>query len=329
MANSDDLIVGPAFPETGSPPGPFTPGDSRREPPPPPIPRKKPLVALSGFLAAGPGLLWLTGLLAIPCLSLVAMALATRGRYGEVVWSFSLSSLKRLVGFSLFGWSPDIFAILGRSLLVAGATTLLCVLVAYPLTFHVASRRPSVRVFWLALIVVPFWTNVVVRTYGWLLILGPQMPPAKIAAFLGLIPEGSPLYPSTFAVYLGMTTTFLPFMALPLYASVERLDKNVVEAAKDLYANWFLVFWKVTLPQTMPGLSVGIIMTFVPAMAIFVVTDILGGAKDMLIGNLIQQQFGQARDWPFGAALSLALMFLTLLSLAFRGLKTPGQKDAF
>jgi spermidine/putrescine transport system permease protein len=267
--------------------------------------------------------------MAIPCLSLVAMALATRGQYGEVVWSFSPESLKRLAGFGLFGWSPDILKILGRSLTVAAVTTLLCVAISYPLTFHMATRRPSVRVFWLILIVVPFWTNVVVRTYGWLLILGPQMPPAKFAAFLGLIPPGSALYPGTLAVYLGMTTTFLPFMALPLYSSVERLDWDVVEAARDLYANSFLVFWKVVLPQTRPGLSVGIVMTFVPAMAMFVVTDILGGAKNMLIGNLIQQQFGQARDWPFGAALSLALMFLTLLSLAFRRGHRPGQKDQF
>jgi spermidine/putrescine transport system permease protein len=241
-----------------------------------------------------------------------------------VVWSFSLDNLERLVGFGLFGWSPDILLILGRSLWVAFVTTLLCVLIAYPLTFHMATRRPSIRVFWLILVVVPFWTNVVVRTYGWLLILGPQAPLAKLAAFLGLIPVGGALYPGTFAVYLGMTTTFLPFMALPLYASVERLDWEMLEAARDLYASSFLVFARVILPQTRPGLAVGIIMTFVPAMAMFVVTDILGGAKNMLIGNLLQQQFGQARDWPFGAALSLALMFLTLLSLAFRQTDNPG-----
>ncbi|MDR1577269.1 MAG: ABC transporter permease [Deltaproteobacteria bacterium] len=294
-----------------------------------PTPIKKRSTSLSGYLAVGPGLLWLTILLAIPCLSLVAMALASRGQYGEVVWSFSLENLRRLIGFGLFGWSPDLFYILLRSLLLATITTLLCVLIAYPLTFHMASRRPSIRVFWLILVIVPFWTNVVVRSYGWLLILGPQLPPARLAAFLGFIPPGSALYPGTLAVYLGMVTTFLPFMALPLYASVERLDREILEAARDLYANPFLVFWRVTLPQTTPGLSVGIIMTFVPAMAMFVVTDILGGAKYMFIGNLIQQQFSQARDWPFGAALSLGLMILTLLSLGFRRLKAPGQKDPF
>ncbi|MDR2142711.1 MAG: ABC transporter permease [Deltaproteobacteria bacterium] len=283
---------------------------------------------LGSLLLAGPGLLWLTLLMAIPCLSLVAMALATRGQYGEVSWTFTLDNLKRLAGFGLFGWTPDLGLILLRSLLVAAITTLLCVALAYPLTFHIASRRPSVRVFWLILIIVPFWTNVVVRAYGWLLILAPQMPPARLAAYLGLIPEGAALYPGSLAVYLGMTTTFLPFMALPLYASVERLDPAIIEAARDLYANSLLIFWKVALPQTRPGLTVGVIMTFVPAMAMFVVTDILGGAKNMLIGNLIQQQFSQARDWPFGATLSLALMFLTLLSLTFWRLRNPDKRES-
>ncbi|MDR1084554.1 MAG: ABC transporter permease [Deltaproteobacteria bacterium] len=293
---------------------------------PPKIPKRKNTVTIAGILTAGPGLLWLTIFLAVPCLSLVAMALATRGQYGDVVWTFSTENLKRLAGFGLFGWSSDLIFILLRSLVIALVTTILCVSISYPLTFHMATRSKSVRVFWLILIVVPFWTNVVVRTYGWLLVLSPQMPPAKLLAFLGFLPPETALYPGTLAVYLGMVTTFLPFMALPLYASVERLDWSILEAARDLYANGYLIFKKIILPQTMPGLTVGLIVTFVPAMAMFVVTDILGGAKYMLIGNLIQQQFSQARDWPFGAALSLALMLLTLVSLTFRKLKSPDQK---
>jgi spermidine/putrescine transport system permease protein len=271
---------------------------------------------LKGMALAGPPLLWLFFLLALPCLSFFLLALAQRGQYGQVVWDFSTSNLERLIGFGLFGWSADYLLILWRSLLVAFVTTVVCVILAYPLTFHVATRPPKTRVFWLTLIIIPFWTNVVVRTYAWLLVLGPQLPPAKLAAWIGLIEPGTALYPSSLAVYLGMVTTFLPFMALPLYASVERLNWDLLEAAKDLYASRWQVFRQAILPQTWPGLSVGIIVTFVPAMAMFVVTDILGGAKYMLIGNLIQQQFSQARDWPFGAALSLALMILTLISLS-------------
>jgi spermidine/putrescine transport system permease protein len=233
-----------------------------------------------------------------------------------VVWTFSTGNLVRLAGYNLFGWSPDFLRILLRSLAVALATTAACVLLAYPLTFHVATRPHKSRVFWLILIIIPFWTNVVVRTYAWLLILGPDMPPAKLAATLGLVAHGAPLYPGQLAVFLGMVSTFLPFMALPLYASVERINWDLLEAARDLYASRWQVFVKAVLPQTRPGLSVGVIMTLVPAMAMFVVADILGGAKYMLVGNLIQQQFTQARDWPFGAALSLGLMALTLLSLA-------------
>jgi spermidine/putrescine transport system permease protein len=141
------------------------------------------------------------------------------------------------------------------------------------------------------------------------------MPIARLAALLGVIPDGAPLYPKAFAVYLGMVSMFLPFVTLPLYASVERLDWTLVEAAQDLHASPVRVFTQAVLPQTMPGLSVGIILTFIPAMGMFVVPDLLGGAKYMLVGNLIQQQFGPSRDWPFGAAVSMGLMLLTMIGL--------------
>ena len=280
-------------------------------------PRK---LRIRGLTFSLPPLLWLTALLALPCLSLVALSLAARGQYGQVVWDFSFDNLKRLLGYGLFGWSPDYLWILLRSVWVAFVTTAACVMLAYPLTFFVATRPRKSRVFWLALIIIPFWTNVVVRTYAWLLVLGPNLPPANLAAYMGLIKPGAPLFPGQLAVFLGMISTFLPFMALPLYASVERLDWDLLDAANDLYASRWKIFRFAILPQTKPGLSVGIIVTFVPAMAMFVVSDILGGAKYMLIGNLIQQQFTQARDWPFGAALSLALMLMTLGGLAiFKG----------
>lgn len=272
---------------------------------------------LKGLAYLSPGLGWLLVFLTIPILGLVALSFAMKGDFGDIRWVFTLENYKRLLGYNSFGWSPDYLIILGRSLWVAFLTTLFCVLLAYPLTFHIATRPPKTRVWWLLLVIVPFWTNVVVRTYAWLLILSPQLPPAQIAAWLGLVAPGSPLYPSALAVTVGMVATFLPFMALPLYASVERLNWELLEAARDLYASRWQVFTQAILPQTMPGLTVGIIVTFIPSMAMFVVTDILGVGKQMLIGNLIQQQFGHARDWPFGAALCLALMFLTMISLYF------------
>ncbi len=268
-----------------------------------------------GLALLGPSLVWLLMFLALPATGLVLLSLAQRGDFGDIHWVWNLDNYRRLLGYGLFGWTPDHLLILGRSLWVGLVTTLLCVALAYPLTFFIATRSPKMRTWLLFLLVVPFWTNVVVRTYAWLLILSPQLLPAKLAAFLGFIPEGTPLFPGALATFLGMVSTFLPFMALPLYSSVERLNWELLEAARDLYASRWAVFTQAILPQTSPGLTVGVIVTFIPAMAMFVVTDLLGGSKYMLIGNLIQNQFGQSRDWPFGAALCLALMMLTMIGL--------------
>ncbi|HLO27085.1 MAG TPA: ABC transporter permease [Geobacteraceae bacterium] len=265
------------------------------------------------FLSSG--MLWLAIFLIVPTIVFMALSFADRGEYGEIIWKFTVDNYQRLMGYSVFGWTPDYLYILWRSVVVAGITTGISVLLAYPLSFFIASRPPRSRYLWLTLVIVPFWTNMVIRAYAWFLILAPELPFAKVAAFLGLVPSGSALYPSPIAVYLGMVSMFLPFVTLPLYSSVERLDWSLVEAAQDLYSSRTRVFFKAILPQTMPGLSVGVVLTFVPAMGTFIVPDLLGGAKYMLVGNLIQQQFGASRDWPFGAAVSMALMVLTMISL--------------
>lgn len=265
------------------------------------------------FLSSG--MAWLVLFLVIPSLVFAALSFADRGEYGEIIWKFTVENYQKLMGYSVFGWTPDYLYILWRSVVVAGLTTLISVLLSYPLSFFIASRPPRSRYLWLTMVIVPFWTNMVIRAYAWFLILAPELPFAKVAALLGLVPSGSALYPSPVAVYLGMVSMFLPFVTLPLYSSVERLDWSLVEAAQDLYSSRTRVFFKAILPQTMPGLSVGIVLTFVPAMGTFIVPDLLGGAKYMLVGNLIQQQFGASRDWPFGAAVSMALMALTMISL--------------
>jgi spermidine/putrescine transport system permease protein len=268
-----------------------------------------------GLRYLGSGILWLLLFLVLPGLVLVVVSFISRGTYGQLEWTFTVENYKRFLGFSLFGWTADYVIILLRSVWVAVMTTGISVLLSYPLAFFICARPEKKRYFWLTLVIVPFWTNMVIRTYAWFLILAPELPFAKLASFLGLIPPNSPLYPNAFAVYLGMVSMFLPFVALPLYSSVERLDWALVEAAQDLYASRVRVFMQAILPQTLPGLSVGVILTFVPAMGMFVVPDLLGGAKYMLVGNLIQQQFGASRDWPFGAAISMALMVLTMISL--------------
>jgi spermidine/putrescine transport system permease protein len=267
-----------------------------------------------GFFSVGMG--WIILFLALPCLSLFVVSFATRGDYGDIQWTFTLENMKRLAGYGFFGWSADNLLILWRSILVGGITTFLCVVLSYPLAFFLAARPDKTRTLWLTVLLIPFWTTLVIRTYAWLLALAPGMPIAAFCTRFGIIEQGDALYPSMFAVYLGMVSMFLPFTALPLYTAVEKLDWALVEAARDLYGKGWRVFRHAILPQTLPGLSVGITLTLVPAMGMFVIPDMLGGARYMLIGNLIQQQFGTSRDWPFGAALSLVLMILTLAALA-------------
>lgn len=280
-----------------------------------------------GLWFLSPGFLWIMLFLVVPSLLLIVVSFTTRGTYGEIEWVFTTDNFTRMAGFGIFGWSADYLMILWRSIWVAFWTTLICILISYPLCFHIANRPERSRYTWLTLLIIPFWTNLVIRAYSWLLVLAPQMPFAAFAARLGLIPDGSPLYPSALAVYLGMIGTFLPFVAMPLYSCVEKMDWALVEAANDLYASKWRVFIHAILPQTIPGLSVGITFTFVPAMGMFVVPDFLGGAKYMMVGNLIQQQFGTSRDWPFGAAISLCLIVLTLggLHLQSKYVKQQGE----
>ncbi|HOA74785.1 MAG TPA: ABC transporter permease [Phycisphaerae bacterium] len=259
---------------------------------------------------------WLTVFLLLPCLVLAALGFAQRGEYGQIIWQVSLGNFRRLAGFDTLSLSEHYYLIiLRRSFVVALVTTVLSIVLAYPLAFFVAARSPRTRYLWLALVIVPFCTNLVIRTYAWMLVLSKDMPPARLAAWLGLIPSDAGLYPGPGAVYIGMISSFLPFAVLPLYTSVERLDWSLVEAARDLYGNKLRVFSHAILPQTIPGLSVAIVLTFIPAMGVFLVPDLLGGGNYMLVGNLIQMQFGSSRDWPFGAAVSLVLMVLTLAGL--------------
>jgi spermidine/putrescine transport system permease protein len=268
-----------------------------------------------GLYFLGGGMVWLMMFLVLPGLVLIVVSFVSRGAYGQLEWNFTVENYERLAGFTLFGWTADYIVIVLRSVWVAFVTTAISVILSYPLAFFICARPERSRYLWLTMVIIPFWTNMVIRTYAWFLILAPELPPAKLASLLGLIPAGNPLYPNAFAVYLGMVSMFLPFVTLPLYSSVERLDWSLVEAAQDLYASRVRVFTQAILPQTLPGLSVGVILTFVPAMGMFVVPDLLGGAKYMLVGNLIQQQFGASRDWPFGAAISMGLMVLTMISL--------------
>lgn len=286
----------------------------------------RPRLLARGLAMLTPGALWMLALLVAPSLLLVALAFATRGGNGEIIFfetndagmhssALTLEHFRRF-GYDDFGWTPDVVLIFARTILLSVVTTGVCILVAYPAAFFIAARPPRWRYACLVAVVIPLCTNLVIRTYAWQLIFSTGSPLSRVAEWMGLIDAGEGLYPGVIAVYVGMVASSLPFAVLPLYASIERLDWSLVEAARDLGASPWRVFRHAILPQTRAGLTVACILTFVPAMGMFVVSDLLGGSKYMLIGNLIQHQFFAGRNFPYGAALSLTLVLLALAALA-------------
>jgi len=197
-------------------------------------------------------------------------------------------------------------------------TTTLCALAGFPLAFFIARLPARFKTAALTLVVIPFWTNLLIRTYSWQILLAPDGWLSRLAAALGLVAPQTPLYPSLFAVALGMLCDFLPFAVLPLYASMEKLDWSIVEAALDLGAGPRQALRHAVLPQVWPGLIAGSVLVFLPATGQFVIPDLLGGAKTVLLGNAIQQQFGASRDWPFGSAVATAALLLVLVGLWFQ-----------
>ena len=266
-------------------------------------------------MTSGPGIAWVTLFLLVPLLFIVAISFASRGTYGDVKWQFTLENFKRFMGYGAFGYDPLYPRILLRSLTMAAGTTLLCMLASLPLTFFIAGLPQRFKHIGLMLVVIPFWTNMLIRTYAWQIIFSGTGWLSRAAASLGLIQPGDALYPSAFAVFVVLTCDFLPVLALPLYASVEKIDWTLAEAASDLGANRWNVFRHALLPQIKPGLMAGSILVFIAATGQFAIPDLMGGAKTVLLGNAIQQQFGFSRDWPFGSAIACLAMGIVMVGL--------------
>jgi spermidine/putrescine transport system permease protein len=260
-------------------------------------------------------LLWLIILFIGPLLGILWVSFLSRGPYGELQFPLTLENYKRVAGFGLLGFDPLYPAILGRSLAIALATACLCVLCALPVAFYIAGLSPRGKTIGLTLLVIPFWTNLLVRTYAWQILLGPQGWITQAAVALHLVPPDTALYPSNVAVMICLVCDYLPFAALPIYASVERINWELAEAARDLGAGGWQTFRHGILPQIRPGLLAGAGLVFLPATGQFVIPDLLGGAKTVLLGNLLQQQFGASRDWPFGAAIATVSMAIVLAGL--------------
>ncbi|MDP9144784.1 MAG: ABC transporter permease [Actinomycetota bacterium] len=262
-----------------------------------------------GFLISLPAFIYLVLLFVIPLLLVFVYSFATRDATGlTVLEDWNLESYKRL-------FDPIVLEIFVRSLVLAVVTTVVCLLFSYPFAYYIATRSPGLRNFLLVLVMIPFWSNFLVRTYAWRVILGSEGPISQLSVALG--GEEIRLLFTNSAVLIGLVYGFLPFMVLPLYAALERMDWRLVEAARDLYADGFTAFRKVTLPLSMPGIVAGSILVFIPSLGAYVTPAILGGAKTTLLGDYIVSQFLAARNWPFGSALSFAVMFVMLLATIF------------
>ena len=252
-----------------------------------------------------PTRLWLALLLAAPLAVVCAYSALTRGAYGGVSLPWTAESYARI-------FDPLYAAILLRSLLMAAAATALCLLLGFPLALFI-SRARNRRGLYLFLVILPFWTSFLVRTYAWLFLLRDTGLVNTALLGLGLIREPLSLLYNNGAVLLGLVYGYLPFMILPLYATLERLDPALLEAAADLGAKPLSALLRVVIPLSGPGIRAGSILVFIPCVGAFLTPDLLGGGKTVMIGNLVQNQFTTARDWPFGSAVSLALMAIVVL----------------
>ncbi len=256
-----------------------------------------------------PALLWMGIFFFLPLLLVLVISFAARGTYGGIEWTFSLANYLNMA-------DPLYLRIYARSVALAAATTLVCLVLGFPLAYYIASAPPRWQAVWLMLIIIPFWTNFLVRTYAWMFILRSEGLLHTLLSSLGLFTGPIEILYSDAAVLMGLVYGYLPFMVLPLYAAIERLDRSVVEAAWDLYATGWAVFWRVVLPLTKPGVIAGCLLVFIPSVGAFITPDLLGGARSMMVGNLIQHEYLVVRDWPFGSAVSFVLMTVVLLGVA-------------
>ena len=268
------------------------------------------------LVTSGPGIIWVMLFLVIPLLAIAVISFLTRGEAGGYERPWTFENYTRFLGFGFFGFDFELYPrIIVRSIVLGTGTAFFCVLAALPLAFFIAALPGRFKNAALILVLVPFWTNLLIRTYAWQILLAPESWLTQPFVWLHLCKPGEPLYPSMFAIYVGMVCDYLPFIVLPLYSSVEKIDWSIADAASDLGADGFRVFWHAILPQVRPGLVAGVVLALVPATGQFVIPDLLGGSKTVMVGNVIQQQFGASRDWPFGSAVACLSMGLVLVGL--------------
>ncbi|PHX86355.1 MAG: ABC transporter permease [Opitutia bacterium] len=272
---------------------------------------------LAGWLLLAPMVVWLLLFVVAPMAILLVYSFCTRDDLGRVVFSFTWSNYARV-------FEPIYLQVLGRSVLYAGITTAICLALGFPVGWFIARQRAVVRNRLLLLVMIPFWTSFLIRTYAWISILKSEGLLNATLLAARVIPEPLEMLYTPAAVMVGLVYAYLPFMILPVYGSAEKLDNALVDAAHDLGAGPVRAFSEVIIPLTWPGITAGILLVFVPAIGMFAITDLMGGAKVAMIGNVIQSQFTKARNWPFGAA--LGIVFTLLFVLTYLGLQWRARR---
>jgi len=257
----------------------------------------------------------------LPLVIVLIYSFLKAGTYGGVEWQFSTDAyVQFLFERDIFDETQLIFTasylqIFGRSITQAAIATVACLLIGFPTAYFMATRPPSQRNFWLFLITIPFWTNLLIRTFAVMLIIRDEGLVNDALIWLGVIERPIVILYTDFAIGLGLLYSFLPFMVLPLYASLEKLDFRLVEAGFDLYATRGKVLRRIIIPLAKPGIVAGCVLVFIPAIGAYITPLLLGGGKELMIGNLVAIQFGGSRNWPFGSAAALILMAMVMIAL--------------
>lgn len=267
-----------------------------------------------------PALIIIGVFLVLPIGVILIYSFLTPGAYGGIVWEFSTEAyIQFLFERDLFSdeltFTNAYLSIYGRSALQALIATLASLLIGFPAAYFIATRSVETRTAWVFLITIPYWVNLLIRTVSMLFLIRDEGPINSLLIASGLVSEPVRLAYTDFAIGLGLIYSYLPFMVLPIYASIERFNFALVEAAYDLYANRWVVLWKVVLPAVRPGVIAGCLLVFIPSLGAFIAPDLLGGGKNLMIGNLIALQFQGSRNWPFGSAAAIILLTMVLLVL--------------
>ncbi len=269
-----------------------------------------PALTIIGFAALG------------PLLIMLVYSFLQKGLYGGVIWSFSTQGWFDVFFYKdifddTVGFADAHMSIFWRSIRLSLATTILTLLIGFPTAYFIATRSEKWRPVFLFLVTIPFWTNLLIRTFAIMEVIKNEGVVNSVLKWAGIIEAPIQIMFTDFAIMLGMVYVYLPLMVLPLYASMERLDFRLVEAGYDLYASRWQVLRRIIVPLVKPGMIAGSILVFVPSLGAYVTPRILGGGKNLMLGNLIELQFGQGRNWPLGAALSITLLVVVMVALLF------------